>query len=51
MASVLVEVGFVTNSSEAQRMRSPEYLSRIAGSIYNGIVNFVHYFESKETAF
>ena len=48
MASVLVEVGFVTNPDEAERLRSPEYLSRIARSLYTGVTDFVSYFESKE---
>lgn len=51
MASVLVEVGFVTQETEALRLRSPEYLSRITQSIYNGVVDFVSYFESKEIRF
>lgn len=47
MASVLVEVGFITNSYEAARLRKPEYLSRIGKAIYNGICDFVDYFEKK----
>ena len=48
MASVLVEVGFVTQVSEAGRLRNPEYLSRIAEGLYNGVVDFVTYFEGRE---
>jgi len=48
MASVLVEIGFITHESESARLRRPEYLSRIADGIYNGVVDFVRYFESKE---
>ena len=49
MASVLVEVGFLTNESEAARLRSPEYLRRITEAIYNGVVDFVDYFENRES--
>jgi len=51
MASVLVEVGFVTQESESARLRRPEYLSRITEGLYNGVVDFVNYFESKEIRF
>jgi len=51
MASVLVEVGFVTQESESGRLRRPEYLSRISEGLYNGVVDFVNYFESKEIRF
>ncbi|RKX87772.1 MAG: N-acetylmuramoyl-L-alanine amidase [Spirochaetes bacterium] len=51
MASVLVEVGFVTQDSESGRLRRPEYLSRITEGLYNGVVDFVNYFESKEIRF
>jgi N-acetylmuramoyl-L-alanine amidase len=48
MASVLVEVGFVTQSSEAGRLRRPEYLSRVTEGLYNGVVDFITYFEGQE---
>ena len=48
MASVLVEVGFVTHASEAGRLRNPEYLSRLTEGLYNGVVDFVTYFEGQE---
>ena len=51
MASVLVEVGFLTREAEADRLRRPEYLSRITQGIYNGVTDFVSYFESKEIRF
>lgn len=47
MASVLVEVGFVTNQHEILRLRRPEYLSRISRGIYNGVADFIRYFESR----
>jgi len=51
MASVLVEVGFITHRAEADRLRQPDYLRKISNAIYNGIVDFVNYFENKEIAF
>lgn len=45
MPSILVEVGFVTNEEEAMRLRDDEYLRRVTGGIYTGIVNFVRSFE------
>lgn len=51
MASVLVEVGFITHRDEARRLRQPDYLRKISNAIYSGIVDFVNYFESREIAF
>ena len=51
MASVLVEVGFITHKDEANRLRQPDYLKKISNALYNGIVDFVNYFESREVAF
>ena len=47
MASVLIEVGFLTNAEEAARMRRPEYLSRLTEGIYTGISNFIAFFENR----
>ena len=41
MPSVLIEAGFITNSSEARRSRSPRYRRFLADGIAEGIVNFV----------
>ncbi len=40
MPSILVEVGFITNSSEEQRLRKSTYLDRLASSIARGIHEF-----------
>ncbi len=48
MASVLVEVGFLTNEAESSRLRKPEYLRRVSEAIYNGVVDFVSYFDNRE---
>jgi N-acetylmuramoyl-L-alanine amidase len=50
MPSVLVETGFVTNPDEAVLLSREDYLRRIADGIYNGIVDFVGYFESMKGA-
>ena len=41
MASVLVEVGFVTNSREESRLKQSSYLDRLASSIAKGVSKFV----------
>lgn len=40
MASVLVEVGFVTNQAEANKLASDAFQEDAAEAIYQGIVNF-----------
>jgi N-acetylmuramoyl-L-alanine amidase len=46
MPSVLVESGFLSNADEAKLLSQDDYLRRLADGIYNGIVDFVGYFES-----
>lgn len=48
MPSVLAEVGFVTNEAEARKLHDPEHLRKIGDGIYNGIVDFVDYFEHRK---
>jgi N-acetylmuramoyl-L-alanine amidase len=50
MPSVLVEMGYITNLDEARLLSSEDYLRRVADGIYNGIVDFVGYFESMKGA-
>jgi N-acetylmuramoyl-L-alanine amidase len=50
MPSVLVEAGFVTNPEEGRLLARDDYLARVAGGVYNGIVDFVGYFESMRGA-
>ncbi|HUW39464.1 MAG TPA: N-acetylmuramoyl-L-alanine amidase [Rectinemataceae bacterium] len=50
MPAVLVETGFVTNPDEAVLLSREDYLRRVADGIYNGIVDFVAYFESMKGA-
>ena len=41
MPSILVEVAFISNRSEARRMRSPKYRQALAEGIARGIMRFV----------
>ena len=50
MPSVLIETGFVTNLEEGKLLTEDDYLSRIADGVYNGLVDFVGYFESMKGA-
>ncbi len=50
MPSVLIELGFVTNEKEAKLLNDSSYLRSCATGIYNGIVNFVSYFEGAGNA-
>ncbi|WP_282937988.1 N-acetylmuramoyl-L-alanine amidase CwlD [Paenibacillus sp. RC67] len=38
--SALVEVGFLSNPSEAQMLKSPEYQKKVAASVYQGILRY-----------
>ncbi len=48
MPSVLVELGFVTNEAEARRLADPAYLRKLSDGIYNGISDFIDYFERRK---
>ena len=48
MPSVLVEVGFVTNEDEARLLDDADHLRKLGDGIYNGIVEFVDYFEHRK---
>lgn len=48
MPSVLIETGFVTSPEEAALLSDEAYLRRLSESIYNGIVDFVLYFEGQK---
>lgn len=41
MASILVEVGFVTNKQEAVRLKNPAYLDRLAEAISEAIYDYM----------
>ncbi len=40
--SVLVETGFITNPSEARKLRDPEFQRKVAWSIYRAIVRYFY---------
>lgn len=46
MPAVLVEVGFVSNPTEARRMLQPAYLNDLARGIYDGVRGFIEWFEA-----
>ena len=46
MPSVLIEVGFVSNKEEAQKLANKAYLKKITEGIYNGIMKFIENFET-----
>ncbi|HUT66312.1 MAG TPA: N-acetylmuramoyl-L-alanine amidase [Spirochaetota bacterium] len=48
MPSVLIEIGFVTNSRETQNLLKPEYEGKIAKGIAQGIVEFTEVFSESE---
>jgi N-acetylmuramoyl-L-alanine amidase len=48
MPSVLVEVGFVTNEAEARLLADGAHLRKLGDGIYNGIVEFIDYFEHRK---
>jgi N-acetylmuramoyl-L-alanine amidase len=45
MPAVLVELGFVSNATEAKNLMDSDYLQKISLGIYNGISAFVAHFE------
>jgi N-acetylmuramoyl-L-alanine amidase len=46
MPSVLIELGFVTNRDEAEKLTDTEYLQKLSLAIYNGTSSFIDDFES-----
>ena len=44
MPAVLIELGFVTNRTEALILKDPVYLKKMSEGIYNGIRNFIDHF-------
>lgn len=45
MPAVLIELGFVTNKEEAMRLSRDAHLKQVSRAIYNGISDFIEYFE------
>lgn len=46
--SVLVEVGFISNSSDEKKLTSPSYKQAIACAIAKGILNYKRFYESTD---
>ena len=40
MPSILAEISFVTNATDAGKLRTPEYRQRVAESLYNGVARY-----------
>jgi N-acetylmuramoyl-L-alanine amidase len=40
MPSILAEISFVTNPSDAEQLRRPEYRERVAESLYGGVARY-----------
>ncbi len=45
MPSILVELGFISNTEEAKLLSDQDYLQKCASGIYNGITVFISHFE------
>jgi len=45
MPSVLVELGFVTNETDALLMNNEGYLKNLSDALYKGISDFIAFFE------
>jgi N-acetylmuramoyl-L-alanine amidase len=45
MPSVLVEMGFLSNETEALLMHDDAYLMKLSETLYKGITDFVSFFE------
>jgi N-acetylmuramoyl-L-alanine amidase len=40
MPSILAEISFVTNPTDADELRRPDYRERVAESLYNGVARY-----------
>ena len=47
MPNLLVEVGFISNKSEAKLLNKSSYRRQMARGIFNGISNYIEYYEKK----
>jgi len=48
MPSVLIEVGFISNSQEAQKLKSAAYREKVAKAIASGIIKYKEEYEATE---
>ena len=47
MPNLLVEVGFISNKSEARLLNKSSYRKQMAYSIYQGIEDYIEYYQKK----
>ena len=47
MPNILVEVGFISNKSEAKLLNKSGYRKQMAKGIYDGISQYIKYYEQK----
>jgi len=48
MPSVLVEVGFISNTAEAKRLKDSSYREQLAKAIAEGIISYKKKYETTE---
>jgi len=46
MPAVLIEIAFVSNKYEENRLRDDGFLDKVAESIYNGVSKYIYYYNS-----
>jgi len=46
MPAVLIETAFISNASEEKKLKSEEFLDKIAFAIYNGVSKFIYYYNN-----
>jgi N-acetylmuramoyl-L-alanine amidase len=46
MPAVLIETAFISNSKEEKKLKSEEFLDKIAFAIYNGVSKFIYYYNN-----
>lgn len=50
MPAVLVELGFIDNKEDNEKLRSPQMREEAAKAIYLGILDYYHHFEKKDVS-
>ena len=46
MPAVLIETAFISNASEEKKLKTEEFLDKIAFAIYNGVSKFIYYYNN-----
>jgi N-acetylmuramoyl-L-alanine amidase len=42
MPSILAEISFVSNPSDARKLQTPEYRQKIAEALYRGVARYIN---------